>query len=61
MGEHPDGPIRLRIGLHTSEAIKEEADFYGQNIVMAARIADEARGGKILASAVVKQPDRERR
>jgi class 3 adenylate cyclase len=49
------GPIRLRIGLHTGEAIKEEADFYGKNIVLAARIADEARGGEILASSVVKQ------
>jgi eukaryotic-like serine/threonine-protein kinase len=55
LGEHPDGPIRLRIGLHTGEAIREEADFYGRNIVFAARIADEARGGEILASSVVKQ------
>ena len=55
LGEHPDGPIRLRIGLHTGEAIREEADFYGKNIVFAARIADEARGGEILASSVVKQ------
>jgi eukaryotic-like serine/threonine-protein kinase len=55
LGKHPDGPIRLRIGLHTGEAIREEADFYGKNIVLAARIADQARGGEILASAVVKQ------
>ena len=55
LGEHPDGPIRLRIGLHTGEAIREEADFYGKNIVFAARLADEARGGEILASSVVKQ------
>jgi eukaryotic-like serine/threonine-protein kinase len=55
LGKHPDGPIRLRIGLHTGEAIKEETDFYGKNIVLAARIADEAGGGEILASAVVKQ------
>ena len=55
LGAHPDGPIRLRIGLHTGEAIREEADFYGKNIVFAARIADEARGGEILASSVVKQ------
>ncbi|HWH45331.1 MAG TPA: adenylate/guanylate cyclase domain-containing protein [Thermoleophilaceae bacterium] len=52
---HPDGPIRLRIGLHTGEAIREEADFYGKNVVLAARIASEARGGEILASSVVKQ------
>jgi class 3 adenylate cyclase len=45
----------LRIGLHTGEAIREEADFYGKNIVLAARIADQASGGEILASSVVKQ------
>ena len=55
LADHPDGPIRVRIGLHTGEAIKEEADFYGKNIVLAARIADEARGGEILASSLVKQ------
>jgi class 3 adenylate cyclase len=53
--DHPSGPIRLRIGLHTGEAIRDEADFYGKNIVLAARIADQARGGEILASSVVKQ------
>jgi class 3 adenylate cyclase len=55
LGEHPDGPIRLRIGLHTGETIRDEADFYGKNVVLAARITDQARGGEILASAVVKQ------
>jgi class 3 adenylate cyclase len=55
LGSHPDGPIRLRMGLHTGEAIREEADFYGKNVVLAARITDEAKGGEILASAVVKQ------
>jgi class 3 adenylate cyclase len=55
LGDHPEGPIRVRIGLHTGEAIREESDFYGKNVVVAARIADEAHGGEILASAVVKQ------
>jgi class 3 adenylate cyclase len=55
LGEHPDGPVRLRIGLHTGEAIREEADFYGKNVALAARITDQARGGEILASSVVKQ------
>ena len=55
LGDHPDGPLRLRIGLHTGEAIREEADFYGKNVVLAARIADKAHGDEILASSVVKQ------
>lgn len=54
LGPHTEGPIHVRIGLHTGEALREESDFYGRNVVMAARIADEARGGEILASAVVK-------
>jgi class 3 adenylate cyclase len=52
---HPDGPVRVRIGLHTGEAIREEDDFYGKNVVLAARIAAQAGAGEILASAVVKQ------
>jgi class 3 adenylate cyclase len=55
LGSHPDGPVRVRIGLHTGEAIRQESDFYGKNVVVAARIADQARGGEILASSVVKQ------
>src|SRR3954451_9793277 len=55
LGDHPDGPIRVRIGLHTGEAIREESDFYGKNVAIAARITDEARGGEILASSLVKQ------
>ncbi len=55
LGEQPAGPIRVRIGLHTGEAIRDEADFYGKNVVLAARITDHARGGEILASSVVKQ------
>ena len=55
LAEHPDGPVRVRIGLHTGEAIRQESDFYGKNVAVAARIADQARGGEILASSVVKQ------
>ena len=55
LSAHPDGPVRVRIGLHTGEAIREESDFYGKNVVIAARIADQARGGEILASSVVRQ------
>ena len=54
LGDHPDGPVRVRIGLHTGEAIREESDFYGKNVVVAARVADQAVGGEILVSSVVK-------
>jgi class 3 adenylate cyclase len=55
LGDHPDGPVRVRIGLHTGEALRDESDFYGKNVVVAARVTDQARGGEILASSVVKQ------
>src|SRR3954462_5286211 len=44
LGDKPEGPIRVRIGLHTGEAILHESDFYGKNVVIAARLADPARG-----------------
>jgi class 3 adenylate cyclase len=53
--EHPEEPIRVRIGLHTGEAIKEAEDFYGRHVVLASRIADEARGGEILVSSLLKE------
>jgi class 3 adenylate cyclase len=49
--EHP----RVRIGVHTGEAIHEEGELYGENVVVAARVGATARGGEILASAIVKQ------
>ncbi len=49
-----DEPVQLRIGLHTGEAIKEADDFYGHHVNLAARIADQARGGEILVSSLLK-------
>jgi class 3 adenylate cyclase/tetratricopeptide (TPR) repeat protein len=48
-------PILVRMGLHTGEAIRERDDFFGRNVVLAARIAAQARGGEILVSAPVKE------
>jgi class 3 adenylate cyclase len=39
---------------HAGEVIKEGEDFFGRNVIMAARVASQAHGGEILASAVVK-------
>jgi class 3 adenylate cyclase len=47
--------LPVRIGLHTGEAIREADDFYGKAVVLAARIAAEARGSEILVSAAVRQ------
>jgi class 3 adenylate cyclase len=47
--------LRVRIGLHTGETIREEDDFYGKDVILAARIAAEARGGEILVSSLVRE------
>ena len=52
---HPDEPIRVRMGLHTGEALKEADDFLGRTVIIASRIADEAKGGQILVSALLKE------
>ena len=52
---HPESQIHVRIGLHTGEAIKEGDDFFGKNVIVAARIAAQARGGEILVSSLLKQ------
>jgi class 3 adenylate cyclase len=48
-------PLRVRIGLHTGEAIREADDFFGKAVILAARIADQARGGEILVSSLVRE------
>jgi len=55
LGADRNGPIRVRIGLHTGEPLREAGDFYGKAVVLAARIAGEANGGEILTSAIVKE------
>ena len=51
-----DAPIRIRIGMHTGEAIVDaEGDLFGKHIIMAARIANLADGGQILVSSITKE------
>jgi class 3 adenylate cyclase len=48
-------PLRIRIGLHAGEAIKEADDFFGKNVILASRIAAQAQGGEILVSSLVRE------
>jgi class 3 adenylate cyclase len=48
-------PLRVRIGIHTGEAIRHQGDFYGKSVILAARIADQAQGGEVLVSSLVQQ------
>jgi class 3 adenylate cyclase len=47
--------VRVRIGMHAGEAIREEGDFFGRSVILAARIAAQARGGEILVSEALKE------
>jgi class 3 adenylate cyclase len=49
-----DEPVLVRVGLHAGEVIKEGEDFFGRNVIMAARVASQAHGGEILASGILK-------
>ncbi len=48
-------PLRIRMGLHTGEVISEEGDYFGKNVILAARIAAQALGGEILVSEELRQ------
>jgi class 3 adenylate cyclase len=52
--ENPGEPIRVRVALHPGEAIKEGEDFFGKSVILAARIAPQAKGGQILVSSLLK-------
>lgn len=47
------GPIRVRIGVHTGQVVARDGDYFGRNVAMAARVADLAEGGEVLASTAV--------
>jgi class 3 adenylate cyclase len=53
--KHPEEPIRVRMGLHVGEALREADDFLGRTVIVASRIADEAKGGQVLVSALLKE------
>jgi eukaryotic-like serine/threonine-protein kinase len=50
---HPDLPMRVRIGLHVGEAVRESTDFFGKAVILAARISALAQGGQILVSSTL--------
>jgi class 3 adenylate cyclase len=52
--KRPDEPIQVHIGLNTGEVLKDGDDFLGRTVILASRIAGEARSGEILTSSVVK-------
>ena len=48
--------VSVRVGAHTGEAIEDgTGDLFGQSVIVAARIANEANGGEILVSSLVRE------
>ncbi len=46
----PDGPVRVRMGLHTGEAVLGGDNYVGIHVNRASRIATAAHGGQVLLS-----------
>ena len=45
-GEH----LALRVGIHVGKVIREADDFFGRTVILAARVADRATAGEVLAT-----------
>jgi adenylate cyclase len=48
-------PIRVRIGVHTGDALQEADHFFGTTVHYAARVASHALGGEVLVSNLVRE------
>jgi class 3 adenylate cyclase/pimeloyl-ACP methyl ester carboxylesterase len=46
--EHPDIPLRVRIGLNAGEPVAEDEDLFGTAVQLAARVCAQAQPGEIL-------------
>ena len=53
--EHPEEQALVRMGLHTGEFLEEREDFFGKNVVLAERVADQALAGEIMVSSLLKK------
>src|SRR5205823_13565322 len=49
-----DGSLRVRIGLNTGNVIVEGDRYFGRTVYVAARVAEQAAGGEILASELTR-------
>jgi class 3 adenylate cyclase len=54
LGEAPeDRALSARIGIHHGPALRVEYGYFGRSVILAARVAEEAAPGEILASAAL--------
>ncbi len=52
--QNPAHAMRVRMGLHTGEAIRDAGDLFGRHVIIAARIANLAEGAQVLVSSIVR-------
>ena len=50
-----DTRLSVRVGLNIGEPIRDEDDYFGTPVVVAKRLCDEAEGGQILASELLRE------
>ena len=49
-----DVPLRVRMGVHTGEAVEAGGDLFGLHVNVAARVANRAAGGEVLVSGLTR-------
>lgn len=52
--QEDDFPLAVRIGLHAGEPIRDGSDLTGQTVNVASRVMDQANGGQVLVTEVIK-------
>ncbi|MEL7157093.1 MAG: adenylate/guanylate cyclase domain-containing protein, partial [Actinomycetota bacterium] len=50
-----DGPLRVRMGVHTGTALERDGDYFGRAVNRAARVSDTANGDQIVISEATRQ------
>jgi class 3 adenylate cyclase len=49
------GALRVRMGIHRGEVIREADDFFGRTVIIGARVAASAEGGEVLVTDDVRK------
>lgn len=52
--KNDDQPLRVRMGMHTGEAVEADGDLFGLHVNVAARVANRATGGEVLVSSLTR-------
>src|SRR5437667_4908396 len=55
MASLSDGPVRIRVGVHTGEPVLDPPKYVGQDVHKTARIMSAAHGGQVLLSGATRE------